>query len=66
MKLVLQLKPDYKQFADIIASDDLIETITKGQLHFDIVKIATPDMTPKRKLRAIDITRYRRIIVSRI
>nr|YP_011007241.1 50S ribosomal protein L1 [Scytothamnus australis]WAM64670.1 50S ribosomal protein L1 [Scytothamnus australis] len=37
---------EYKNLADVIGSDDLIETITKGDLNFDIL-ISTPDMMPK-------------------
>nr|YP_010634200.1 50S ribosomal protein L1 [Ecklonia radiata]YP_011006254.1 50S ribosomal protein L1 [Ecklonia cava]YP_011006395.1 50S ribosomal protein L1 [Eisenia bicyclis]QWK43319.1 ribosomal protein L1 [Ecklonia arborea]QWK43603.1 ribosomal protein L1 [Ecklonia radicosa]WAM63399.1 50S ribosomal protein L1 [Ecklonia cava subsp. stolonifera]WAM63258.1 50S ribosomal protein L1 [Ecklonia cava]WAM63540.1 50S ribosomal protein L1 [Eisenia bicyclis] len=37
---------EYKELADLIGSDDLIEIITKGDINFDIL-IATPEMMPK-------------------
>nr|WRW10586.1 50S ribosomal protein L1 [Ascoseira mirabilis] len=37
---------EYQELADIVGSNDLIDTITKGNLNFDIL-IATPNMMPK-------------------
>lgn len=37
---------EYTELADRIGSDDLIESITKGNINFDIL-ISTPDMMPK-------------------
>jgi large subunit ribosomal protein L1 len=38
--------PELESLADIVGSDGLIESMTKGQLDFDIL-IASPDMMPK-------------------
>lgn len=40
------ITPDYKSQADIIGSDDLIESISAGNLNFDVL-LATPEMMPK-------------------
>ena len=41
-----KIKPEYKQQADIVGSNALIEKITKGDIDFDIL-IASPDLMPK-------------------
>jgi large subunit ribosomal protein L1 len=38
--------PDLESLADLVGSDSLIESMTKGQLDFDIL-IASPDMMPR-------------------
>jgi large subunit ribosomal protein L1 len=41
-----KIKPEYKEKAEIVGSNDLIEKITKGDIDFDIL-ISTPEMMPK-------------------
>lgn len=41
-----KITPELENLADIVGSDTLIESMTKGQLDFDIL-IASPDMMPR-------------------
>jgi large subunit ribosomal protein L1 len=41
-----KITPELENLADIVGSDSLIESMTKGQLDFDIL-IASPDMMPR-------------------
>ena len=41
-----KITKEIEELADIVGSDTLIESMTKGQLDFDIL-ISTPDMMPK-------------------
>jgi large subunit ribosomal protein L1 len=41
-----KITPELEDLADIIGSDSLIESMTKGEFNFDIL-ISTPDMMPK-------------------
>ena len=41
-----KITPELEALADIIGSDSLLESMTKGEFNFDIL-ISTPDMMPK-------------------
>jgi large subunit ribosomal protein L1 len=41
-----KITPEIESLADIVGSDSLIDSMTKGQLDFDIL-LSTPDMMPK-------------------
>lgn len=41
-----KITPEIEAAADIVGADSLIDTMTKGELDFDIL-LATPDMMPK-------------------
>lgn len=41
-----KILPQYQELADIVGSEDLLNTITKGNFDFDIL-ISTPEMMPK-------------------
>lgn len=41
-----KITPEIQALGDIVGSDTLIDLITKGEIHFDIL-LTTPDMMPK-------------------
>jgi large subunit ribosomal protein L1 len=41
-----KITPEIQNLADLVGSDTLIDSMTKGELNFDIL-LATPDMMPK-------------------
>lgn len=41
-----KILPEYRELADVVGSDDLIESMSQGNLDFDIL-ISTADMMPK-------------------
>jgi large subunit ribosomal protein L1 len=41
-----KISSEYQELANIVGSDDLIDTMSKGEINFDIL-ISTPDMMPK-------------------